>query len=142
MQKTLTIQELSAGQELPDLDIEVNATLVAGGALAQAADQIQSLFLCHRRLSLLDDVQRACAQCIGDTIEIVLGKGVKGRREIFRVQIDRQPVRQGELAQDDAATVRQLPDRVAVQVHPDRAVGRLPCRIGRPARGPGGYATL
>ena len=34
MQKTLTTGDLSEGQELPDLDIPVTATLVAGGALA------------------------------------------------------------------------------------------------------------
>ena len=34
MQKTLTTQDLSAGQALPDLDIPITATLVAGGAIA------------------------------------------------------------------------------------------------------------
>jgi acyl dehydratase len=34
MQKTITISEVQVGQELPDLDIPVNATLVVGGALA------------------------------------------------------------------------------------------------------------
>ena len=34
MQKTLTTQDLSAGHALPDLDIPITATLVAGGAMA------------------------------------------------------------------------------------------------------------
>ena len=34
MQKTLSPQELDVGQELPDLDIPITATLVVGGAMA------------------------------------------------------------------------------------------------------------
>ena len=34
MQKTLTIQELSEGQELPPLDLPITATIVSGGAIA------------------------------------------------------------------------------------------------------------
>lgn len=34
MQKTLTIQELEVGQELPELDLPITAAIVVGGAMA------------------------------------------------------------------------------------------------------------